>query len=167
MRDGVIRRADRIVRARARARCGKERAAESVGHRNVRRCRIGHQHRNEERRYLRPRAVLVGFVGVEPERDDAADAGADDAADLLFELGIVGKVRIFDRFARRDERELCETIHSARFLTTDQDLRFEVLDFTGDARIEKARIEGRDRSDARFAGNSDGSKTRRGYFQWG
>ena len=124
----------------------------------MRRRRVGHQHRNEEGRYLRPRSVLVGFVGVEPERDDSADARPDDAADLLLELRILGQLRILDRFACSDESELREAIHAARFFASDELLGIPVFYFAREARIEEAGVEGGNWSDSRFAGNQASPK---------
>ena len=36
------------------------------------------------------------------------------------DLGILGEVRVGDRLARRDERELREAVHPARVLPADQ-----------------------------------------------
>ena len=121
-------------------------ALETVRHRNVRRRRVAHQHRNEERRHFRPRPVPIGPVRGLPKREDSADAAADDAADALFEFGSSG--RVASSIASRAATNAYWAKRSMRraSLRPIRASGSKPFDFGRDARAEIGSVEGFDRA---------------------
>ena len=93
-------------------------------------------------------------VDVLDERLDAADAGAPQNAGARgFSVGTVDRESgVVHGLLRDGDRELREAIGAARVLPLEELQRIESLHLAGDLRLERARVEGRDRPDARASG---------------
>ena len=82
------------------------RALEAVAHRDRRRRGVAHHHRDQERRHP-PRALLVADVALLLDRDQAADAGADQDADAHRVRG--EPARLLEGLRRRPRRRTAGT----------------------------------------------------------
>ena len=105
-------------------------------HRDVRGRGVRHQHRNEERRDAIPRLVRRNRDDGIFDRDDAADPAGNDRARTCAHLGIFRQLRVGDRLAGGNVREVRVAVHTARFAAADQRIRIEVFDLGRDVRMQ-------------------------------
>ena len=113
---------------------------------------VGNHLRNKERIKLRAVFFVKCIVsGLHFKRIDAADAYAEDHADLILVDGFQVHTTVFYSFARRDQGKLFVEVHFARCLAVNVFRDIEIFYLASKLRLKLLSIEMRDRACAAHA----------------